>query len=94
LPGRSSNRGRSSVGGEAAALEEGVLDSHAVLVKALRRAGVDADRRSLRVLPAGLTWDLDGPRLMLEFDLPPGAYATSVLRELVLTDPGTISKDR
>jgi tRNA pseudouridine13 synthase len=60
----------------------------------LQRAGVDADRRSLRVLPAGLEWELDDTRLVLDFALPPGAYATAVLRELVLTEPGTISENR
>ena len=94
LPGRSSKRGRGGAGGEAAAVEQLVLGSHAALVEALQRGGVDADRRSLRVRPAGLAWELDGPGLVLEFTLPPGAYATSVLRELVLTDPGTISEGR
>jgi tRNA pseudouridine13 synthase len=62
-------------------------------VEALQRAGVDADRRSLRVVPGHLDWQLEESRLTLAFDLPPGAYATSVLRELVLTDPDTISED-
>ena len=94
LPGRDSKRSRAGPGGEAAVLEEQALGSHAALVEALKRAGVDADRRSLRVLPDGLEWDLKSSALVLEFTLPPGAYATSILRELVLTGPGTISEDR
>jgi tRNA pseudouridine13 synthase len=54
---------------------------------------VDADRRSLRVVPGQLDWQLEKSCLTLAFDLPPGAYATSLLRELVLTDPDTISED-
>jgi tRNA pseudouridine13 synthase len=33
-----------------------------------------------------LDWSLEGTTLTLSFALPPGAYATSVLRELMKTD--------
>jgi tRNA pseudouridine13 synthase len=33
-----------------------------------------------------LEWALEGSVLTLSFSLPPGAYATSVLRELMKTD--------
>jgi tRNA pseudouridine13 synthase len=33
-----------------------------------------------------LEWDVDGTVLTLSFSLPSGAYATSVLRELMKTD--------
>jgi tRNA pseudouridine13 synthase len=33
-----------------------------------------------------LEWALDGAVLTLSFSLPPGAYATSVLRELMKAD--------
>jgi tRNA pseudouridine13 synthase len=93
LPGRDSRRGNGGAAREAAVVEEAALGPHAALVESLQRAGVDADRRSLRVLPANLVWQLDHASLTLEFELPPGSYATSVLRELVLTDPATISED-
>jgi tRNA pseudouridine13 synthase len=93
LPGRSRGRRGESVSG-AAALEESVLEPYGDLVEALHRANVDADRRSLRVLPTGLDWRIDGADLQLEFALPPGAYATSLLRELVLTEPASISESR
>jgi tRNA pseudouridine13 synthase len=93
LPGRSGRRGGSSPAGAAASLEEAVLAPYHEWVEALQRAGVDADRRSLRVVPGHLDWQLEEARLTLAFDLPPGAYATSVLRELVLTDPDTISEN-
>jgi len=94
LPGRSRGRRGECVSGEAAVLESAVLEQYADLVAALQAQRVDADRRSLRVLPNGLNWRVDGSDLELEFVLPPGAYATSVLRELVLTEPTSISEKR
>jgi len=94
LPGRSRGRPGQSVSGTAAALEESVLAPYGDVVAALQRANVDADRRSLRVLPTGLDWRIDGADLQLEFALPPGAYATGVLRELVLTEAASISESR
>ena len=88
LPGR----GDALSKGEAAALESAVLAREQALVKALAEAGVDAARRSLRVHPSGLECELDGDRLALEFSLPAGAYATSLLRELVSTRDGSILK--
>jgi len=89
LPGGGGKRPR----GAAAAIEETVLEPHLGIVAALERARVDASRRSLRVLPAGMAWQFDGAELLLEFSLPPGAYATALLRELVLADPASISED-
>ena len=58
--------------------------------ESLSRAAADCrfrgERRSLRVRPEGLEWRLSGDELSLSFTLPPGAYATSVLRELMKTD--------
>jgi len=70
---------------EAAALEDAVLGEHQDLVDALRRARLHADRRSLRLLVRHLEWEISGDRLLLAFQLPPGAYATTVIDELVLT---------
>jgi len=52
----------------------------------LETAGLRQERRALRVLPADLEWQFlpDGV-LRLAFTLPAGAYATSVLRELIET---------
>ena len=94
LPGRSRGRRGECAIGEAAALEEAVLGQYEELIAALQAKGVDADRRALRVLPTGLHWEIDGTDLTLEFALPPGAYATSLLRELVLTEPASISDNR
>lgn len=83
LPGRSGLRPER----RAAALERQALQDHQEAVDALDAAGLAADRRSLRLAAVGLEWALDetpaGTALLLRFELPPGAYATAVLRELV-----------
>ena len=53
------------------------------LVEAAKACGFRGERRSLRVPLADLDWTLDGSVLTLSFSLPPGAYATSVLREVM-----------
>jgi tRNA pseudouridine13 synthase len=79
LPGR----GGLQPGQEAGALEQSALAPYAELKSALARAGLEADRRSLRVKAAGLAWNLEADRLELAFELPAGAYATALVRELV-----------
>ena len=86
LPGR----GQAGTHREALALEEAVLEADSKLVEALAAAGVDAARRSLRLRPRGLECELDDDVLRLEFELPAGAYATSLLRELVTVSDGSI----
>ena len=53
------------------------------LAEGLERAGVEAARRALRVRVSALAWEWQGDDLVLNFTLPPGAYATSLLREVV-----------
>jgi tRNA pseudouridine13 synthase len=53
------------------------------LVSAAKACGFRGERRALRIPLADLGWSLDDSTLTLSFALPPGAYATSVLRELM-----------
>ena len=53
------------------------------LTQAAKSCGFRGERRVLRIPLADLEWSLDGSTLTLSFSLPPGAYATSVLRELM-----------
>ena len=53
------------------------------LCQAAAACGFRGERRPLRVRLEELTWALKGNTVMLSFTLPPGAYATSVLRELM-----------
>ena len=65
---------------ELAALEG---DTASRLRKGLERAGLRQERRALRLRPAELAWQwLGNDALELRFALPPGCYATTVLREL------------
>jgi tRNA pseudouridine13 synthase len=65
------------------ALEDDCLAASAELVAALSAAGVDAARRSLRIVPAD--WQcirLNDSDWQLHFSLPKGCFATGVVREL------------
>jgi tRNA pseudouridine13 synthase len=67
------------------ALEEAVLgDAEALaLRRGLEAAGLEQERRALRLRPAEVAADwLDSDVLKLRFVLPPGAYATCVLDAL------------
>jgi len=78
--------------GEPGKIEEAVIaeagTTREALVAAGKACGFRGERRALRVPLAELDWSLDGSALHLVFALPPGAYATSLLRELM--KPATI----
>ncbi len=73
--------------GEPGRIEEAVIAEAGAtkesLVAAAKACGFRGERRALRVPLAELEWSLRGDILALSFSLPPGAYATSVLRELM-----------
>ncbi len=69
--------------GEAGALEREIGAANDDLVTGLAAARMDQERRPLRLMPKDLTWRwLDEGSLELVFELPAGAYATVVVREL------------
>lgn len=70
--------------GEAGALESAVLANWPELSEVLCAQRVQAARRSLRLYPAGLEWDFADGSLRVSFSLPPGTYATTVLREILV----------
>jgi tRNA pseudouridine13 synthase len=68
---------------DAAALETAIAATHASLCEGLEAAGLEQARRSLRLIAADFDWTwLGDDSLELSFALPPGTYATAVLREL------------
>jgi tRNA pseudouridine13 synthase len=76
--------GDSGVTGEAARIEQSVLDDHAELVEGLVRFRLETDRRALRMRVLDLDWRFgDNDTLALSFSLRAGCYATTVLREVV-----------
>lgn len=69
--------------GVAGALENEIAAANADLVAGLVAARMDQERRPLRLLPRQLRWRwLESDALELSFELPAGAYATVVVREL------------
>lgn len=76
--------GETPVSGAARQLESGCLADQQAWCTGLARAGLREERRALRLPVAGLAWTWPQPDcLELTFSLAAGAYATSVLRELV-----------
>lgn len=72
--------------GAAAELEQHALAGSEALVAALVQAGLAAERRSLRLRPGALQWQLQADTLQLWFTLPSGCFATALLRELALLE--------
>lgn len=73
---------------DAGALEREIGVANRDLVAGLAAARMDQERRPLRLLPSDLRWRwLDEAALEFSFELPAGAYATVVLRELASTPP-------
>lgn len=70
--------------GEAAKLEQVVFQNWPELLEVLKAERVQAARRALRLYPAEFEWDFKDNALGLSFVLPPGTYATTVLRELII----------
>lgn len=66
-------------------LELAIIDSNPELKQGLVKAGVKQARRSLRLMPRDLRWQIadDKQTLQLQFNLESGGYATAVLRELL-----------
>ncbi len=79
--------GESLSAGAVAVTEAAVAEDFADWIDGLARAGMRQERRALRLNPVDLSGDRPAPdQLLLRFALPPGAYATALLRELALTD--------
>lgn len=76
--------------GEPGEIERAAAASLQETPESLRQAatgcGFRGERRTLRVSPEDLEWSLTGDRLTLSFTLPPGSYATSLLREVMKAD--------
>jgi tRNA pseudouridine13 synthase len=67
----------------AGALEQSIAESYSDLAAGLVAARMDQERRPLRLVPTDMKWRwLDDEALELAFELPAGAYATVVVREL------------
>jgi tRNA pseudouridine13 synthase len=76
-------QGEPPTAADAGALEREVAAASSDLAEGVAAARMDQERRPLRLLPRDLKWRwLDDNALELAFELPAGAYATVVVREL------------
>ena len=75
---------------EAQTLETNVLAERMAFREGLEKAGLKQERRALCLSVNDLQWQWlpEGEHLQLQFSLPAGCYATSVLRELVSSRDG------
>lgn len=80
-------RGALAVSGESRALEMAVLESFPVFREGLEAFGLKQERRALRLRVGEPDISLDDDVATVSFTLPPGTYATVVLRELVNERP-------
>lgn len=79
-------RGRQPVKGAVAALEAAVLAPFADWCAGLEQAGLNVQRRPLRLPVRDLAWEFEAAdRLLLSFRLDAGSYATAVVREVAAT---------
>lgn len=65
------------------ALEQQVISDYPEFAKGLEVAGLKQERRALRVEPRFFQLQVSGSELFVNFELPPGSYATAVLHELL-----------
>jgi tRNA pseudouridine13 synthase len=72
--------------GAVAELESQIPEPFTGLRQGLAAAGLDQERRALRIAVRDLAWELDDAMLRLEFRLDRGAFATAVLNEVVAAD--------
>jgi tRNA pseudouridine13 synthase len=70
-------------GAEVRALEERVASRFPGWPEGLARFGLRQERRALRLPVQSIAWSLLESGVELTFELPAGAYATAVLRELI-----------
>lgn len=64
-------------------LEEEVSAAFIEFANGLAEAGLKQERRSLRLEPRFFQLQASGNELYINFELPPGTYATAVLHELI-----------
>ncbi len=75
--------GESMAVGDVLALEHSVAKEYKHLAEGLESARLKQERRSMRLVPENMSWNMSGDVLEIEFELPAGTFATMVLRECV-----------
>lgn len=79
-------RGESRTAGAVAEFERATLQPWHRWLDGLAAAGLEQERRALRLRVESLRWESDTATLILQFRLGRGAFATAVLAEIVAAD--------
>jgi tRNA pseudouridine13 synthase len=79
-------RGAPPSGGRVRELEERIAATLASACECVAQAGMEQERRSLRLAVRDLSWRREPDAVIVEFRLGRGAYATAVLREVFAID--------
>lgn len=77
-------RGEAGCGPEFAAHEADIVAPHSMLAHGLEGYGLKQERRATRAIAQDLRWEWHGDDLTLSFFLDRSAYATALLREVVV----------
>lgn len=72
---------------DAKAFEQHCLADYAAFMALMQREKVSNTRRAIKVIPQNMAWQWqDQQTLIIEFTLPAGSFATSLVRELINQD--------
>jgi tRNA pseudouridine13 synthase len=83
---------QSEATGEALKIETKVFNQYADWIKGLSKEGLSSSRRAMRVIPTELSVsNVNDSELTITFCLPPGSFATSLLRELFIINDAAIA---
>lgn len=84
----------SQASAEALAIEAAVLEQHPQWLNSLTKAGLQTGRRAIRVIPENIKYQQnENNSLTIEFSLPAGSFATSLLRELFIIKDAALNKN-
>ena len=86
-------RGRPLSAGECLSLETQILSPLESWRDGLEHVGLSQERRLLSLLPEDFCSNIEQGRLEVSFSLPPGTYATAVLRELLVLKDVSLQQD-
>lgn len=67
----------------AKALELGCATQYPDIIQTLNSLGLKQERRAIRIVPQDFTWQIQDNNLSMQFSLPAGCFATSIVRELL-----------
>ena len=77
-------KGKTETSDQALLIENDIIEHNQALAEGLIKFDLSSDRRALRVMANDLQWQFeDEGHLLLNFTLPAGSYATSLIRELI-----------